>query len=293
MTPRANAFQHFVLTRFNVDLGGHRRSWDDAWLASRFELFRAWCHPSMREQSEQRFTWIVFFDASSRATVEPMLAGLPPMPNLHVEFTRGVFGPETARRAVEARYDGSSATLLSTRLDCDDALRADVVARLRAEASEATREVLNFPLGYQVADGRFYVTFDPMNAFCTLVEPWAPDSITTVYGAQHQDIGSLAPVRQVCWSPSWVQVIHGENLANKVQGVRTARRRAAAHFGNLPALAALPPREGGRELLRDVVRSAGTVGHKLVTHPAARRRTAALVRLPRRSHRRGDAARRR
>ena len=43
--------QHFVLTRFNVDLGAHRHALDDAWLVARFELFRSFCLPSVRDQT--------------------------------------------------------------------------------------------------------------------------------------------------------------------------------------------------------------------------------------------------
>jgi hypothetical protein len=271
--------QHFVLTRFNVDLGPHRRTWDEAWLAARFELFTAYCLPSMRAQTEQAFSWVVFFAAASRDAVEPFLATLPSMPNLHAVFTSGVFGPDTARDAVVALHDGVSTGLMTTRLDCDDALRLDVIARLQAVQVREPLETLNFPVGYQLSQGRTYLTYDPANAFCTLVEPWiAPGhEVQTVYCAQHQNMGSVAPVRQVDWSPSWVQLVHDLNLANTVNGLRVPHRRAMQRFSNLPELAALPVREDRRELLVDGLRSAMRLIKKLATRPSARRRLASLL----------------
>jgi hypothetical protein len=268
--------QHVVLTRFNVDIGPHRRAWDDAWLAARLDLFEAYCLPSMLDQTEQRFTWLVFFAASSRPTIERFLDRLPPMPNLRPVYTTGVFCPATARAAVAGVHDGCSATVLTTRLDCDDALRADVVARVQAVTRQRSVEVLNFPLGYQVADGRFHLAFDPANAFCTLLEPWSPADLRTVYCAQHQAIASVAPVRQVDWSPSWLQIIHGANLANKANGVRVGRRRAVSRFANLPGIAALRDDERTGELLADTFRTASRVAAKAVTRRAGRRRVRAL-----------------
>ena len=273
--------QHFVLTRFNVDIGPHRRSWDDAWLTARFELFRSFCLPSVRDQTDQDFTWLVFFSASSRATVEPFLAALPAMPNLHPVWTSGRFDGATASHAVAGHHDGSSTRLMTTRLDCDDALRADVVARLRAADEGRPVEALNFPLGYQLADGRFFLAYDPANAFCTLVEDATPEApARTVYCVEHQTIASVAPLRQLDWSPSWLQVVHDLNLANDTNGVRVGRRRAARRFANVPAVAALPPGEDWRDVLSGFVRSVVALGRKVVTRPSARSRLASL--LPRR-----------
>ena len=138
-SPLIERSQHFVLTRFNVNIGPHRRTWDDAWLASRFRLFEEYCLPSMRSQTSQQFTWLIFFATSSRATIERYLADVPPMPNLQPVFTDSVFGPATTREAVVSRHDGVSDRLITTRLDCDDALRSDFVQRLQAVRPERPR----------------------------------------------------------------------------------------------------------------------------------------------------------
>ena len=135
-SPLIERSQHFVLTRFNVNIGPHRRTWDDTWLASRFRLFEEYCLPSMRSQTSQQFTWLVFFATSSRATIERYLADLPPMPNLQPVFTDSVFGPATTRDAVVSRHNGVSDRLITTRLDCDDALR---IGLRRAFAGGANR----------------------------------------------------------------------------------------------------------------------------------------------------------
>ena len=275
--------QHFVITRFNVNIGPHRRTWDDAWLEARFELFKEYCFPSMRSQTSQHFSWLIFFAASSRPTIERFLSGLPAMPNLHPVFTDLVFGAAATRDAVIDRHDGVSGQLMTTRLDCDDALRSDFVERLQAVRLERPREVLNFPLGYQVSQGRFYLSYDPVNTFCTLVEPFDErgESMQTVHGAEHQKIASLAPVRQVDWKPSWLQVVHDLNLANAANGLRVGRRQPTARFSNLPPVAGLTERETLGELLTDQARSATTLIRKMTIRPEGRRRLATLLHLRR------------
>lgn len=282
-SPLIERSQHFVLTRFNVNIGPHRRTWDDAWLASRFRLFEEYCLPSMRSQTSQQFTWLIFFATSSRATIERYLADVPPMPNLQPVFTDTVFGPATTREAVISRHDGVSDRLITTRLDCDDALRSDFVQRLQAVRPERPREVFNFPLGYQVSHDRFYLAYDPMNAFCTLTEPWDErgETVQTVYGAQHQKITDLAPVRQVDWKPSWLQVVHDLNLANTTNGLRVSRRRPTRYFSNLPAIATLASHDDLGELVADQLRTGTILIRKLATRPEGRRRLAALLHLGR------------
>ena len=272
--------QHFVLTRFNVDIGPHRRAWDEAWLAARFELFRSYCFPSMLGQTDQDFTWLIFFSASSQALVERFLTTLPAMPNLRPVWTSGRFDGTMAQAAVARHHDGRSKRVMTTRLDCDDALSADVIERLRTADEGRSIEALNFPLGYQVADGRFYLAYDPANAFCSMVEDFN-DETRTVHGTEHQWIASVAPLRQVDWSPAWLQVIHDDNLANTANGIRVGRRRAVRRFANVPPVAALPSGENWPDLVSGFVRSVARLGRKVVTRPSARRRLGALFKLRR------------
>jgi hypothetical protein len=64
-------FKHFLLTRFNlrVEDWATTKNGDqvlnDAWLMDRFRLFESYCLPSVKNQSNQDFTWFVFFDKNT------------------------------------------------------------------------------------------------------------------------------------------------------------------------------------------------------------------------------------
>ena len=64
-------FQHYLITRFNLKKEG----WDtsknnipvltEEWLERRFKLFETFCFPSVKHQSNQNFTWFVYFDVDT------------------------------------------------------------------------------------------------------------------------------------------------------------------------------------------------------------------------------------
>ena len=64
-----NNFCHIFLTRFNVV---YHDKWNndknknkvlgEEWLEHRFELFERYCLPSMINQTNQNFKWLIFFD---------------------------------------------------------------------------------------------------------------------------------------------------------------------------------------------------------------------------------------
>ena len=61
---------HYLITRFNLKKTNWNPRWkinqqlalSDEWLKYRFELFEKYCFPSVYNQSNQNFTWCVFFD---------------------------------------------------------------------------------------------------------------------------------------------------------------------------------------------------------------------------------------
>jgi GT2 family glycosyltransferase len=234
--------EHFVLTRFNVSVGPVSRGLEAEWLAPRLRLFEQWCLPSMRAQSHRGSRWLVFchdqtpepwrsrLEALARDSFEPIW--------LDEEFT-----PERASHHTRLRTQAG--WLATTQLDNDDALAPSFVARLqpwfdRVPADADGRgEVVGFPIGAQVAGQRWYRRVYPNNPFQTLIEP--TDQARTVYGLTHWDLRDERT--HLIWSqPAWLQVVHGQNLANEIRGVRyraPGEARSVARVGQAWDLALL------------------------------------------------------
>lgn len=235
---------HVILTRFNLATPGRESAIRNqpGWLAGRFALFERYCLPTVAAQQGARqgrdFRWIVYFDEATPEPFRARIAACRAVCDFHPYFTP-IFPGERwgiSARAVLAAEGREAPWLLSTRLDNDDGLAVDFVARVQAAASSvpAGRVAFNVTEGYVFDGARAYAHAHPSNAFASLVEPWA--SARTVSDHQHMHLGETAPIVQVGGPGGWLQVVHGGNVSNKIRGRRVP---AAELAGRFPARLAL------------------------------------------------------
>lgn len=240
------AFEHVILTRFNLATPGRESALRNqpGWLRGRFDLFADWCLPSVAAQTEQRFEWIVLFDIDTPAPFRAEIEALRGVYPFHAWFTP-LFPADGWRRCVAEVVAPRAPMLLSTRLDNDDALSVDHVARLHARVGGDATRAYNFTAGLiRQGDGLWQIAH-PSNAFFSLLEPWGPDTVTAPSIA-HMALDRAAPVEQIDGPPAWLQVVHGGNVSNKVRGRRVDG--AAARFGGKGLTGVRPPGPAERVL---------------------------------------------
>lgn len=217
-------------------------------MTERFKLFESICLPSVKSQTLQEFTWLVYFDSK---TSEQFLKRIS---SLHEQYDR--FEPRYCERLTLDRVvsDISSVSpvnarrLLTTRLDNDDALHPDYLRTVFEHAGDPGLYFINFPRGLVTRSGKFYEKTDFSNPFISLAEPL--EKPRTVWVDQHHRLAAHAPIRQVPeYRYAWIQVIHTGNAANRVRGLRVRRE-------NVPT-SVLPPslRQGetARESLLELI----------------------------------------
>ena len=67
-------FQHYILTRFNLRANSwtttknNEKVLTEEWLKDRFDLFENFCYNSVKNQRNQNFKWLVFFDINTPDT---------------------------------------------------------------------------------------------------------------------------------------------------------------------------------------------------------------------------------
>jgi hypothetical protein len=253
---------HLVLTRFNVRANASQRgkALDEAWLKDRFDLFERFCWPSMRNQTEQNFKWLVFFDIETPDVARQRIAEYAKWSNFVPMFLNP--GLDSSAKSVVARYlDELPDTLVTTRLDNDDGIAVDYVAHVQKYANAVEPTVIEFPCGYIWHKDRLYLDHQPHNAFTSLIEPLKArntKSFTTIYHGSHTEVEQLGKVVCVSDEPTWLQVVHGGNLENRPRGVRCAMREMGARFA--VAHQGLAANEGALDLAIDRVVSASYMG---------------------------------
>lgn len=224
---------HVLLTRFNLPSPGAESliRARDGWLRERVGLFEDRCLPSVRAQTAP-VTWIVYFDPESPTWLKEWIAGAA---------TRGGFRPlfraEVGREALIADLRKATGALgdvlVTTNLDNDDALSADFAARIQNSIESAERHAIFLRNGLILKDGRLYRHVDRNNAFCSVAEPW--DSPVTAWADWHTRLAGQMPSTVLGGPPAWLQVVHGNNVSNRVRGVLTTPAAHASGFGELLA----------------------------------------------------------
>jgi hypothetical protein len=231
--PGMTDFRHFLLTRFNVrhdpwraDRAG-RAVLTEEWLDHRFDLFERFCLPSVAAQTCRDFRWLVFFDPDT-----------PPHARERVERCRSAFPFEAVFTTDSALIDevraraGATGTLVTTRLDNDDSLHREALARVQARLPVRELSLVNFREGYYAGPSRLVRVRHPCNMFISMLEPAGPEPFRTVWCREHGRLGELGPVHQIDDIPGWMARIHDRNLSNalpeRAPDGRSALRRAAS-----------------------------------------------------------------
>jgi hypothetical protein len=215
--------EHVLLTRFNLATPGREEDIRNrpGWLSRRFDLFERYCLPSVASQVSQDFVWIVYFDVETpiefRDRID-LLSGIYPF----VPFYTGLFLSDGWRTSVRQVLDGLGKVpdnILTSRLDNDDALARNYISRVRSAAEQSLERhvALNITSGCVLSHGVVYQTQHHSNAFFSLLEPY-DNCFRTAAAIRHMDLGSQVPLVQLDGPPGWLQVVHSENVSNRIRG---------------------------------------------------------------------------
>jgi hypothetical protein len=218
-----DGLSHVLLTRFNTRIDDNTPP-PEAWLRSRLELFDQYGLPSVTQQDVRPDLWLIFCDASSPAWFREVFPNRLPFWAEPVWLDRP-FSTDSAAAAVAARI--GTPWVITTRMDNDDCIARNYLGAVR-NAFASSREFINFTAGLQYQGGRLYQRIDPSNAFVSLAEPTV--GLTTVFIDRHDRVANHGPVRQVKAPSMWIQIVHGENLANSVHGIRVNPGGIALRF---------------------------------------------------------------
>ncbi|AXE38684.1 glycosyltransferase [Acidipropionibacterium virtanenii] len=208
---------HLLVTRFNLPSHGPESliRAREGWLQNRIELFERYTVPSVRSQTNQDFSWLVYLDPLSPQWLLDRLAPLVDEGLLVARYREEVGWQDVAADAGEVT-GGRGGMLITTNLDNDDALAVDFVDRLREAALDGRRGAVYLADGLIRVDGRLYRWRDPVNAFCSVIETW--EAPQTAWRDWHILLRRHMAVTSLEGPPGWLQIVHGRNVSNRIRG---------------------------------------------------------------------------
>lgn len=221
-----------LVTRYNVKTGFTAGTDvnDPEWLAGRRELFARYCAPSVRAQTDKRFTWFVFVDRKIPDDESAWIESLG-------ECTIVRCGSQSeGMNIIRPLISEGHSLTLSARLDSDDSVAPTYVEQMRLHAERGSGYALSGNRGLVVCfgngvmhhteDDMWFDRYYPNNAFIGLLEPVSstrPPGLvfqrTHYYMCLHYDTMTVRTDE-----PMWCIRVHGRNVANDIQG----NQRAAA-----------------------------------------------------------------
>lgn len=106
--------------------------------------------------------------------------------------------------------------LITTRIDNDDdPVCKDYIQKMQSCFKEQELQGIVFPFGYQLLnEGSLYLEFSIGNHFLSLIERLETNYFKTVFSRHHSLLYEICPIQQVVCAPSWLEVVHGSNIAN-------------------------------------------------------------------------------
>lgn len=223
---------HVLLTRFNLPSKGYESliRAQEGWLRDRMGLFEKYCLPSIRNQSDNNFSWIIYFDPESPQWLRDRIREINTDGIFSAVFRAEVLGSELIED-IDRVVGPRKRYLLTTNLDNDDGLAADFVRRIRTVAPSDGSVAVYLTHGLIRSGDATYLHSDPDNAFCSVLAPWSEPK--TCWADWHNLLGRSMPVVRLGGSPAWLQVVHGSNVSNRVHGRRVSPVSYARHFPGL------------------------------------------------------------
>lgn len=244
--PNSGATAHVVLTRFNVRFRDEPdpRNLSTEWLEQRLVFFRRYTLPSMEAQSNTDFRWLLLCDVASpqwfKTEIESLLADTRySAVFLDVPVSEEDGCPPALRDAIVRCVPTGTSTLITLRIDNDDALRGDFIEYVTSHAPLASVEALIFPVGYSLyfpsgyspGGGVLTIEYSRGAHFAALIEPYDPHKFATVFHRPHNELYKAFPVRQKWTMPIWLELVHGGNVSNYARnGLPAGPRRLQREF---------------------------------------------------------------
>lgn len=196
-------------------MGGVNYSKDKNYLKNRFELFERYTFPSIQNQTNKNFDWIVLFSNSTPEIFREKISGYQKrMDNFIPLYIEDSNAKEFRSFLVSyIKQDTNDQCIVTTRCDNDDILSKYFIEEVQNNVKNNEEYILSFPNGYQYDEKtqslrKYYF---PTSHFTTLVS-FKNDK--TIYDYLHMDIMDNAEVKLIEIAPLWIEVIHGENVYN-------------------------------------------------------------------------------
>ena len=219
--------KHFLMTRFNL----RNESWKTAkdgtlvlteeWLNHRFSLFQQYCLPSVKNQINQNFIWLVFFDCATpdsfKIKIEEISKYYKPFHAIYIDGMNELL--PSSRNYISTFIDESDKFIITSRLDNDDLIHQNFIGTIQQLARPSSDLIIDLRKGYQINKGKknpeIRKVYNYFNPFVSIVESTA--DFKTILSRMHREWKHSTFVFSEDKKPLWIELIHEKNKLSIVR----------------------------------------------------------------------------
>jgi hypothetical protein len=248
-------FSHFLLTQFNLrNFPTSSQSAYNQWLEwtrDRIILFKAYCLPSILNQTEKNFSWLIYFDVATPAEFKPFIQELEGYDFIKICYCDGsedFF--KNYLKEVKGKIMPDDQWIMTTRLDNDDVFHRRAIEVIQQNFVEKDKFLIALASGYVMDMERNVLAhyFYPMSPFISLIES-SLGSLVGIFERPHTQWQSLRlfiykeiyleflnPAKRhsrfILKHPLWIQLVHGKNVSNSFyRGLPVLKSKNLSDFG--------------------------------------------------------------
>ena len=219
-------FQHLLITRFNLKnpdwivTKNNETLLDNSWMEERIELFKNYCLPSIVNQTNKNFKWLLFFDTSTAENFRNSITDL--IKNyafIEVLYIDGM--PNFNKSILDYISNNLSGFpyLITSRIDNDDCVSKFFIDEVQQNFNQQNFMAFDYIKGYtlqvepKVLLGKKEHIFNP---FISLIEK--NENPKTVWHYVHNQWKKEPRVTQITNKRIWMSIIHEKNKVNEFDG---------------------------------------------------------------------------
>lgn len=219
-------FQHFIITHFNIKFhwkGGHptnRKLPSKEWTEYRFKLFEKYCYPSLCRQTNQNFSWLVFFDDT--ITDKKMVKKFNRITPVYIS-NYDCWKYTDVEREIRRRLKSETKWVITSKIDSDDMFNPAFIQSISRSFDEKEK-LIEYMSGlyYDIHSKQFKMrTFFSSPPFLSVIESTDKRRLKTCNFVNHPSMRNhFKNVNRMKDKENlmWCIIIHGKNIINEMRG---------------------------------------------------------------------------
>jgi hypothetical protein len=219
-------YKYYLITRFNL----RNKNWEFTknnetlltreWMTHRIGLFSNFCLPSVSNQSNTNFKWLLFFDITTdqdfKSEIEKLLQ---PYTHFKPFYIDGMDAFHSSIKDYIIEDSKDSDYIITSRIDNDDCIHRDYIDTIQSQFQSQDFMAIDILKGYslqispEIMLGKKEHIFNP---FISLIEK--NDNPKTVWFSDHNMWKKESRRIEIANKRLWMSIIHEKNKVNEFDG---------------------------------------------------------------------------